>query len=251
MGSVQSIPITTFYLIIEKNLIGDLLKIDVFLDNYPGCCASSYWWLFWYYPVCSYYGCSSYNRASDQAFQLFKSSVKIDINNQLIQDQSWNNTINLTTTQQCINSSSGKSYVYLPVKVYSTNITSKSFLVNLNVRIRSAITSDVWNASTSGEISITNGEICICMVFRSQDHFIVNVNFIGCDDVRLSYNYRTGDCVETCPCGTYSLYGSCQPISSRFIKINYCNNLVTIYNTWIACVFAFCSLYTLIFQLHA
>ena len=210
----------TFYLLIEKNLTGDLSKIDVFLRNYPGCCGSYHWWWWWhyYYSVCSYYGCNSYYE-SHQAFQLFKSNVKIDINNQLIQDQSWNNTINLTTTQQCINSSSGKSYVYLPVKVYSTNITSKSFLMNLNVRIRSAITRDVWNASTSGELSITNGEICICMVFRSQDHFIVNVNFIGCDDARLSYNYRTGDCVETCPCGTYSLYGSCQPISSRFIII--------------------------------
>ena len=55
--------------------------------------------------------------------------------------------------------------------------------------------------------------------FGSQDHFIVNVFVIGCDDVRLNYNYGTGDCVETCPCGTYSLYGSCQPIISRFILI--------------------------------
>ena len=213
----------TFYLLIEKNLTGDLSKMEVYLNEmYPGCCAASYTWL---RPDCSFYGCKYYE--SYHAFQLFKAGVKIDINNQLIQDQSWN-TINLTTPQQC-SSSSGKSYVYLPVKVYSTNITSKSFLMNLNVRIRSAITRDVWNASTSGELSITNGEICICMVFRSQDHFIVNVNFIGCDDARLSYNYRTGDCVETCPCGTYSLYGSCQPISSRFIKIN-CNK-VNIYDT--------------------
>ena len=152
----------TFYLLIEKNLTGDLSKIDVFLHNYPGCCGSYHWWWWWhyyYYSVCSYYGCNSYYE-SHQAFQLFKSNVKIDINNQLIQDQSWNNTINLTTTQQCINSSSGKSYVYLPVKVYSTNITSKSFLMHLDVRIRSTITSDMWYASTSGEISITNGEIC-------------------------------------------------------------------------------------------
>ena len=125
-------------------------------------CASDYWgWQPYYLAACSYYGCNTYNHESYQAFQLFKSSVKIEISNQLIQDQSWNNTINLTTTQQCINSSSGKSYVYLPVKVYSTNITSKSFLMHLNLRIRSAITSDVWYASTRGEISISNGEICI------------------------------------------------------------------------------------------
>ena len=28
----------TFYLLIEKNLTGDLPRIDVFLDNNPGCC---------------------------------------------------------------------------------------------------------------------------------------------------------------------------------------------------------------------
>ena len=170
----------TFYLIIEKNLTGDLSKIDVFLYKYPRCCASSYWWWWWpyYYSDCSYYGCSSYNHESNQAFQLFKSSVKIDINNQLIQDQSWNNTINLTTTQQCINSSSGKSYVYLPVKVYSTNITSKSFLMHLNVHIRSAITTSVWYASTSGEISVSNGETRTLIRSGSKGHFIVNVYVI-------------------------------------------------------------------------
>ena len=167
----------TFYLIIEKNLTGDLSKIDIFLDNYPGCCTSYYWWFLWYYySDCSYYGCSSYNHESDQAFQLFKSSVKIDINNQLIQDQSWNNTVNLNTAQQCIKSSSGQSYVYLPVKVYSTNITSKSSLMHLHVGIRSAITSDVLYASTSGKISVSNGETRT--LIRSKGHFIVNVYVI-------------------------------------------------------------------------
>ena len=150
------------YLFIENYLTEDLSKIDVYLDNNPGCCDYHYWWWlsrYWYYSDCSNYGCYYNDYESHQAFQLFKSNVKIHINNQLIQDQSWN-TINLTTPQQCINSSSGKSYVYLPVKVYSTNITSESFLMHLNVRIRSATTSDVWYASTSGEISISNGEIC-------------------------------------------------------------------------------------------
>ena len=175
VGSVQSMPMATFYLLIEKNSTGDLSRIDVFLDNNPGCGCwkpnyhGSWWW--YHYSGCSYYGCNSYYYESRQAFQLFKSSVKIAIKNQLIQDQSWN-TINLTTTLQCISSSSGKSYVYLPVEVYSTNITSKYFLMNLNVRIRSAITtSDVWNASTSGEISISNGEICMHLSLRSKIHF--------------------------------------------------------------------------------
>ena len=124
-------------------------------------------------------------------------------NNQLIQDLSWNN-INLTTPQQCISSSSGKSYVYLPVKVYSTNITSKSFHMNLNVRIRSAVTSDVWNAGTSGELSISNGEIytsfgsvsnvhvcCECTFYAlvgggiqlvtSPDNKVVHLCFCVCD----------------------------------------------------------------------
>ena len=177
VGSVQSMPMATFYLIIEKNLTGSLSRIDVFLNNYPGCCDyHNYWWWRWFYNSgCSYYGCNAYNHESHQAFQLFKSSVKIDINNQLIQDQSWN-TINLTTSQQCINSSSGKSYVYLPVKVYSTNITSKSSLMHLHVGIRSAITSDVLYASTSGEISVSNGETRT--LIRSKGHFIVNVYVI-------------------------------------------------------------------------
>ena len=129
----------------------------------------------------------------------------------------------MTTTQQCINSSSGKSYVYLPVKVYLANITSKSFLMHLYVSIRSAITSDMWYASTyaSVEISITNGEIYMHFGFGSMGQFYCEcvIYYTGCDDASFSYNYRTGDCVETCPCGTYSLYGSCQPISSRLIII--------------------------------
>ena len=180
VGSVQSMPMATFYLIIGKNLTGDLSRIDVYLDNNPGCCDYHYYWGWWYYyySACSYYGCNSNNHhESHQAFQLFESSVKIEINNQLIQDQSWN-TINLTTPQQCINSSSGKSYVYLPVKVYSTNITSKSFHMNLNVRIRSATTSDVWNAGTSGEISISNGEIYTSVGSVSNVHVCCECTFL-------------------------------------------------------------------------
>ena len=113
VGSVQSKPMATFYLLIEKNLTGDLSRIDVYLDNHPGCCED--WVNYWSRSDCSYYGC----RSNSHDFHLFKSSVKVEIKNQLLQDWSWN-TINLTTPQQC-SSSSGKSYVYLPVKVYSTN----------------------------------------------------------------------------------------------------------------------------------
>ena len=168
----------TFYLIIEKNLTKDLSRIYVYLDNNPGCCVNhhiNYWWWYYHYSACSYYGCNSnIHHDSHQAFQLFESSVKIEINNKLIQDQSWN-TINLTTPQQCINNSSGKSYVYLPFKVYSTNITSKSFQMHLNVRIRSA---NYTNVQTSGEISISNGEICTSFCSVSKVHFCCECAFL-------------------------------------------------------------------------
>ena len=169
VGSVQSKPMATFYLLIEKNLTGDLSRIDVYLDNHPGCCED--WANYWSRSDCSYYGC----RSNYHDFHLFKSSVKVEIKNQLLQDWSWN-TINLTTPQEC-SSSSGKSYVYLPVKVYSTNITSESFLMSLEVRVRGAITSNVWYASTSGQISISNGKILPCIHMHSRVNFKKNVSF--------------------------------------------------------------------------
>ena len=223
----------TFYLIIEKNLTGELSRIHVYLDNNPGCCVHHYWWSwYYYYYACSYYGCNSNNHhESHQAFQLFQSSVKIEINNQLIQDQSWN-TINLTTLQQCINSSSGKSYVYLPVKVYSTNITSKSFLMHLNVCLRSANTIDVWNAWTSGEISISNGEICTS--FGSiRFIFVVSVHFMPrwvepCRHmvVRLCFCVCACVCVCVCVCVWVCVLASVNKAILHRAANAYCANLV-------------------------
>ena len=220
----------TFYLIIEKNLTGELSRIYVYLDNNPGCCVHHYWWSwYYYYYACSYYGCNSNNHhESHQAFQLFQSSVKIEINNQLIQDQSWN-TINLTTPQQCINSSSGKSYVYLPVKVYSTNITSKSFLMHLNVRLRSANTIDVWNAGQVEKYLSVMVRYAPALALRFI--FVVSVHFMPrwvepCRHMVVCLCFCVCACVCACVCVWVCVLASVNKAILHRAANAYCANLV-------------------------
>ena len=68
-------------------------------------------------------------------------------------------------------------FTYLSKFTQQTLYTSESFLMSLEVRVRSAITSNVWYASTSGQLSISNGEILPCIHMHSRVNFKKDISF--------------------------------------------------------------------------
>ena len=74
---------------------------------------------------------------------------------------------------------------------------------------------ELWTHAWTGEIRIIiDGSllqfitaVCDCCSLHLHVHYL----HTDCGNDSLSYQFSTGECVETCPCGMFSFYGSCQP----------------------------------------
>ena len=180
-------PIASVKLAVDRNLIGNgSLYFDLLYDYYNH----------QYYS--SIYDPYIYDRKM--------ANFRVDVNDQTV--EKFGNflisTFNFSNTTKCSNGT--HTFLLVSINTYLMNITGEHQTF-LQAKIGNQLMGDLYASLIVGA-TINNGNFPPAPL--PQTYYYYNVSFTGCNGDHLSYEFSTGECVETCPCGTSPWYGSCQ-----------------------------------------
>ena len=137
---------------------------------------------------------------------LANANLRVDVNEQATESPGWraHSTFNSNFTTECSNGT--RTFLSVPVTAYVMNVTGE-FHLSLW-----ALTVEPWTGNQCASVGIDTQTVDSGNNLPPVLLSTLKVLFlhVGCSGDHLSYLFSTGECVETCPCGTSSWFGSCQ-----------------------------------------